>query len=309
MILAKSDRDEFEANPSLFITEIIKEYVTGNPENRLPDYDDEPIFDEPLVGFADGDDAIFQEFKKEAVVGDFHLTPREALSVHLAKQGKKLKEKQPDHVSVISFIFPITYNSRLSTRCESIIGSLRWNTAHHIGKVFVEEGLQVVVSRLEEMGYQAVAPGCTDPPVIIWSSHGWVSDWSDKHVAYAAGLGTFSLNGGLITPRGKAVSCGSLITDLALPPTPRTYDNHMAYCLFYQNGSCKRCIKRCPSGALSEQGYDVSKCYNYNENTLFDIVKGSSRTGYPDDHIICGLCETKVPCEDRIPPQINTLNM
>ena len=73
MTLDKSDRDRFEADPSLFIKEIIRKYITGNPDNRLPDHDNEPIFDEPLVGFADGDDPIFQEFKKEAVIGEFDI--------------------------------------------------------------------------------------------------------------------------------------------------------------------------------------------------------------------------------------------
>ena len=53
------DREQFEANPDLFIEKAIKEYVANSPSNRLRVFNDYPIFDEPLVGYADGDDTIF----------------------------------------------------------------------------------------------------------------------------------------------------------------------------------------------------------------------------------------------------------
>ena len=61
--VARSVRERFEDDPSLFLENAIKQYVTDNPSNRLQSFDGEPIFDEPLVGFADGDDPIFQEYK------------------------------------------------------------------------------------------------------------------------------------------------------------------------------------------------------------------------------------------------------
>jgi len=38
---------------------------------------------------------------------------------------------------------------------------------------------------------------------------GPASSWSERHAAYAAGLGTFSLNDALITPKGIAHRLGS----------------------------------------------------------------------------------------------------
>ena len=318
MMPLEINQDKFNENPLLFLEEWITKLVLGNQNNRLLAYDNDPIFDEPLIGVADGDDIIFREFKKEIIIGDFHLTPREALRVYRIRQGKTVNEKRPRRISVISCIFPTNINSRLSSRRESFSGSARWNAVQVSGKVFTDDVvLRSLVSLLEDLGYQAVAPCCTYPEIEVQSSHGIVSDWSEKHIAYAAGLGTFSLNGGLITPLGKAVNLGSIITDLALPITPRPYNNHMAYCLFYQNGSCKRCIKRCPSGSISEQGYDANKCSDYNSGVPLDIVRNSDGEGYTGSHIgdfeqihhkgfLCGLCETKVPCEGRIPPPINT---
>jgi len=308
MVAVKPSKKRFEKNPSFFLDEVVKEYVISSQKNRLQTYNNDPIFDEPLVGFANGDDAIFREYKNETIIGDFHLTPSEALSTYLIRQKKQVGKKQPQQLSVISIIFPFSHKNRLSTRHESVIGSERWNMAHNLGGELIEGSLQYIVSLLEELGYQAVAPFCTKPEVIISSPRGPVSDWSEKHAAYAAGLGTFSLSGSLITPRGKAILCGSLITDLILPPTPRTYENHLAYCLFYRDGSCRRCMKRCPSGAINEQVNDNNKCLEYHENTLSQIAKNLGREQHTDDHIICGLCETKVPCEDRIPPSRATKN-
>lgn len=303
-MITEKDRDQVKENPSLFIEKTIKDYVASNSNSCLPDSDNEPLFDEPLIGYADGDDEIFYEFKKDILIGDFHLTPQEALTLYMKRQGKKISDTLPEHLSVISAIFPFTKNIKKSNRDESQIGSLIWNKAHNWGFPFMEECMQYLANQLEDLGYIAVVPSYTKPMVEIMSKHGITSDWSEKHIAYAAGLGTFSLSGGLITPKGKAVGCCSLITDLVIPATPKPYKTHTAYCPFYLDGSCGQCIKRCPSGAISENGYDAFRCFEYNTKILKKIIKETCREGYPDEHIICGLCESMVPCENRIPAKI-----
>ena len=111
-----------------------------------------------------------------------------------------------------------------------------------------------IVALLEELGYQSVAHLNVESNLFLWDSHGGgpTIDLSERHAAYAAGLGTFGLNSDLITPKGLAVQCGSVITDLVVPPTPRIYDNHYSNCLYYWNGSCQCCVCRCPSGAINE---------------------------------------------------------
>ena len=47
---------------------------------------------------------------------------------------------------------------------------------------------------------------------------GFASTWSERHAAYASGLGTFGLSDGLITPRGQAMRCGSVVARIAVPP-------------------------------------------------------------------------------------------
>ncbi len=40
--------------------------------------DDSPIFEAPLVAFADGDDPLFYEYK-DRIIGPLHMIPREII--------------------------------------------------------------------------------------------------------------------------------------------------------------------------------------------------------------------------------------
>ncbi|MBS4021539.1 MAG: hypothetical protein KGZ79_03830 [Dethiobacter sp.] len=124
---------------------------------------------------------------------------------------------------------------------------------------------------------------------------GLASTWSERHAAYAAGLGTFSLTDGLITARGMAHRCGSIITDLVLEPTRRDYAGPYGYCLHYRDKSCGICIDRCPGGAITENGHDKDLCEAY----VRKQVRSEERSGVKIAG--CGLCQTNVPCEREIP--------
>ena len=90
---------------------------------------------------------------------------------------------------------------------------------------------------------------------------------------------------------------GSVIARVGLPASPRPYNDHHAYCLFFVDGSCKKCIERCPVQALSEAGHDKPKCLAFLKPGTVDYVKQA----YGFDGYGCGLCQTKVPCEAGIP--------
>ena len=44
----------FQSNPARFIGESVKDFARSSPMNKLRAFGGTPIFDEPLVGFADG---------------------------------------------------------------------------------------------------------------------------------------------------------------------------------------------------------------------------------------------------------------
>ena len=119
---------------------------------------------------------------------------------------------------------------------------------------------------------------------------------------YAAGLGTFGLSDGFITPRGIAMRCGSVVTNLPLAVTPRDYTSHTANCLYLSEGTCGVCAERCPAGAITrEGGHDKLKCQEFTYGTLRPLFAEYGVEGERGAGIGCGLCQTGVPCEAGIP--------
>jgi len=286
----------FEMETAQFIEQEIKEFVRTSPANRIPFIKDYIIFDEPLVKFADGDDTIFAEYK--TIIAPTHLTPGEAL----AKAYSKSPEDMPAPFSVISWILPITDKTRKSNRGETLVPSRLWSHTRWYGEKFNDALRRHVVEILTEMGYLAVAPMLQSYFKIEYKNineKGYYSNWSERHIAYVAGLGTFSLSDGFITERGIAHRCGSVVTNLVLPASPRTAQSPYSNCLFYVNGECKDCIARCPAGAITEKGHDKIKCEAY----LHGIGYLRGLKEYDDDVTVagCGLCQTNVPCESCNP--------
>ncbi len=117
-------------------------------------------------------------------------------------------------------------------------------------------------------------------------------------MAYAAGHGTFSLTDALITARGLAHRCGSVVANVEFEPSPRSYSHHLEYCRHYRTGDCGICIKRCPAGAITQAGHDRVKCWEHLSVTQMDWLK---RPGYIGIYAGCGLCQTGTPCESGIP--------
>lgn len=302
MNLASQEAREFKANPARYIKKAIKKYTATSPLNRLPDYNDEPVIAEPLVGFADGYDPIFDEFKKDSIIGSSHLTPLEALKAYSEKQKKPVTDNQPAALSVISVAFTLTKETRLSNNSKSRLAAPRWRYAYGHAFGLMGETLTHIVSLLESSGCQAVAPVCTRPMPFLISSDGLpYTDWSEKHAAYAAGLGTFGLNTSLITSSGVSAHLGSIITDLVLKASPRAYDNHRAYCLHFLDGSCGKCAEHCPSGAVTTGAFSGKKCMNYTMNDLQKLSRELEGELKPGDHPMCALCQIRVPCEAGIP--------
>jgi len=291
-------KERFDKNPERFIEKAIRNFVKTSPLNRLESFGGEPIFDQPLVGFADSDDPLFAEYKK--VVYELHLSPKEMLTLHLAET---LKDEAPQlaDVSVISFVLHINRNTLSSNAQQKEGPSLRWNHTRWKGQDFITGLSTYLVSLLEAMGAHALAPEISPYFKILQVSDGFTSNWSQRHIAYAAGLGTFSLNEGFITSKGLAMRCGSVAAGIKLQPSIKPYEHHLANCLFYANGKCGKCIHRCPGGAISEKGHDKLKCFNVLFVKQKPWAEGAYGSGYIGSYAGCGLCQTGVPCERRIP--------
>lgn len=277
---------------SRFVIDEIRSFARTSPANRLPESGDDAIFDEPLVHIADGEAPLFTEYK--AIIDPTHLTPREALAL---AAGKTLSEL-PDRLSVISWVLPITEKTRRTNRQETTVPSRAWSYTRWYGEKFNDALREHVMAVLTRRGYLVAAPAIASHFESGRNEKGRFSNWSERHIAYAAGLGTFSLSDGFITERGIAQRCGSVVTDLALPASRRTAGDHLSNCLFYVNNKCRACIARCPTGAITEAGHNKDLCSDY-MNVEINYLKEEYGVGVQG----CGLCQTRVPCEFRNPAE------
>jgi epoxyqueuosine reductase QueG len=237
------------------------------------------IFGQPLIGFAAAGDRYFAGLKKPGVVGPHLLLPAEWL-----QQAK----------TVISIFFPFTEEVRAANRRDTNWPSETWLHGRIEGQALILDLCTYIETLLRQEGYETLVPALDsrflgrDPGVKDKSRQAYYSsNWSERHAAYAAGLGTFGLSRGIITRAGIAGRFGSLITQAYFEPSLRPYTGIYDYCT-----RCGACAARCPVKAISlEGGKRHPPCSEFLDRTL---TKHKPRYG-------CGKCQTGVPCESRIP--------
>ncbi|MCJ7705802.1 MAG: hypothetical protein MUO28_09740, partial [Desulfobacterales bacterium] len=223
--MTKVEKVVFLKNPDKVLEQLIKNFMNENNQNRRTQLDNGLYWEEPLVGFASGMDPLFFEYK--SIIGSFHLTPREIIAAALKEKGRELLLPEYEQVSVISWILPTAEDTRKSNRKEEKFPSKLWAYTRDFGETCNGALRRHVVGFLEDLGFVAVAP-LLMPTFRYFRDEkvGWASPWSERHIAYTCGLGTFSLNDGLITPKGMAVRIGSVVTLLKLTPSERKYGHH-----------------------------------------------------------------------------------
>lgn len=276
---------------SSWLTRVVKEFCATSPENTLNPGTGERAWEELLVGFSNGADHLYYRIKED--IGPFYITPMETF-----QQAFPEVQTRPEELTVVCWILPQTSATKVDNRQETTYPAERWVRTRHFGEMFNTILRRHIVATLQDAGFAAKSP--VDTP--FWSRevsprYGLASRWSMRHAAHISGLGTFGLCDGLITPRGKAVRVGSVVARIAIPPTVRPYTDHHEYCLHFSQNTCRKCLKRCPAGAITEAGHDKDKCRDH----LLKVAAHYGRNGFHFDKYGCGLCQTGVPCESRIP--------
>lgn len=294
----KEDKIILLKNPNKLMEQLIKNFIKENEQNLRTQLDQGIYWDEPLVGFASGMDPLFFEYK--TIIGSFHLTPREVIAGALKEKGRGLLLSEIEQISVISWVLPTSEDTRKSNRKEQQFPSKLWAYTRDFGETCNDALRRHVVGFLEDLGYLAVAPVLSPTFQYLRDEKaGWASPWSERHVAYTCGLGTFSLNDGFITPKGMAIRIGSVVTLLKLAASERKYHHHKENCLLFRNEECGKCIQRCPAGSITEKGHDKDKCREYVNSEPLKAKR--LEYGLQNPPPACGLCQTAVPCEFEIP--------
>jgi len=258
------------------IKKFAKEFQTDDPTNRIPaslaknpEYINRMIYDGVLVGVAAADDEVIASLRDNEKA-NIDMTPPE--------------EWLPGAKSVISVFMPF---SRWITD-ENVGGdwpSDAWFHGRIEGQSALNRFIQLLTDQLREEGYESIVP-TLDPRFKVDKSK-CASNWSERHVAYAAGLGTFGLSRGIITELGMAGRFISLITNQNLDPTPRPYAQLYEYCI-----KCLSCAGNCPVDAIS--------IAHLKDNKLCDAFVDKVRLR-EEPYYGCGKCQSGVPCAFGIP--------
>ncbi len=232
----------------------------------------------PLVGFADASHPYILNLKK--LVGSNHGMPREVLD---------------DAAIVIAYYVPFTKELAKTNKNGSELASREWAVAYEETNAMFKELNSYIIEKIEAHGFRADI----SPKTATFSLTELKSDWSYRHFAYAAGLGTFGLNNMLITKSGCCGRYNTIVTNLNVEPDAPVEEE---YCLYKKNGTCAVCVKHCPTGALQKDNYDRHLCY-----TLL-MKNAAIHTGLGDSYMdekgnansigsdVCGKCVTQSPC-------------
>ena len=238
------------------ISGLVQEYVAKYPKQRgVPD-----IWRKPIIGFADAYDPYIQQLPQ--VVAEHHHLPQDFME---------------SPTIVIAYFIPFTEElASTNVGREDKTASEEWARAYKDTNQMMGELSEYLAEKLCEMGYRAAVPGWEMSRELL------KSDWSQRHVAYAAGLGTFGINNMLITEKGCCGRYHSIVADIPVEPDQRPKGEN---CLYKSKGICKKCISNCFSGALTADGFDRRKCYEACQR---------NKALYGLD--ICGKCDTDIPC-------------
>lgn len=280
------------AQDRLRMIENIVADFSSSPANTMGYPSVEPAWDNPRLAVARGDDPLFAWLKSD--IGPFLWTPEEAFA--LAFPGDPLPG---DRLSVICWVLPQTARTRADQGCQQEVPAERWARSRFYGEAFNYQLRLHLAMQLCAAGFRAAAPETLPAFSAKCQSarYGLAADWSERHAAWVAGLGTFGLSDGLITEFGKAVRFGSVVAAIDLPVTARRYRGHQDWCLWHAKGTCSACIQRCPAAAINESGHDKELCQQYISSVTVPFVNRYYATGASP----CGLCQVDIPCEFQRP--------
>lgn len=177
------------------------------------------------------------------------------------------------------------------------LASPQWAESYELTNAMFGRLNEHIIKTINSMGYEASEASEAG----IFYRDEVISHWSFRHLAYAAGLGTFGMNNMLITEKGCSGRYNAIVTNLEIEPNSPQKEEA---CLYKKDGTCGVCMKRCPAGALSKNGFNRHKCYDQClKNAKIYNNFGSSYGGDGEEYgsEVCGKCIVGMPCAHEKP--------
>ncbi len=255
----------------------MKNCIINSIKNYVANYHDtkntKTKWREPVIGFADAHNPKFAKLK--TIISDTHALPSDLI---------------PDAKSIIVFFLPFEKDI-IESNIKEFQSSVAWDIANIETNNLIADLNLLLNEILVKEGYNSTIL----PATYNYDGELLLSDWSHRHVAKIAGVGTFGINNMLITEQGCCGRIGSVITTI---PLEADEELMVENCLFKHNGTCGICVKHCVANAIStENGYpyvDRQKC----NLQVYDGLVPEYDIGVGD---ACGKCMSGVPCSYRNP--------
>jgi epoxyqueuosine reductase QueG len=209
---------------------------------------------------------------KQSVSAD-HLMPCDVLS---------------DAKSIISFFVPFHKNIVLSNINGTIV-SAEWALTY----IKTNDLIKTISDKIEELMEQNGYKVGKIPATHNFDKDKLISNWSHRHIAYIAGIGSFGINNMLITNNGCCGRFGSIIINYELEMYKKNIEVK-ENCLNKINGTCGICQKKCMINAYENNNYDRRKCYE----KCLENAEYHKEIGYAD---VCGKCLVGLPCSMNNP--------
>jgi epoxyqueuosine reductase len=248
--------------------------IDEETRNKLPDGFGDVLrfYLPPVIAVGSASDPGFKKLREPGVVGPHHMLPADWL---------------PEAKTVISIFLPYTTRIIKTNTADKRDPSWEWLFGRIEGQAHLLATAELVRDTLVEQGFRALLPytdkrmmarvsPMQDLPIPVFSSN-----WSERHVGYVTGLGTFGRMTNFVTKLGTCGRLISVVTDWDVEPDVKDYAGIYDYC-----GECYACYRACPAEAFGDTGKDITKCAQFiREN----CAKYAPRYG-------CGKCQTGLPC-------------
>lgn len=268
-------------------TEGLACWLTSSPRNFVraedairPELAGLPLYTRPVFAVADAGDPMFAALKKPEVVGEGHYLPSDWL---------------PGAATVLTCFLPFSDRVIAANAAEPVLPADEWLHGRIEGQEMLIAFAAHAADVLKEAGYAAVAP--VDEGLTEFALRRM--NWSERHVGFIAGLGSFGMSKSFIARDGAGIAgrLTSVVTTAPLPVTPRPSDDP-----YYLCKRCGKCAANCPVHAIDpsrpmHEAKDHVPCaaFCHDHAREFTLPSGGKKLRYG-----CGKCQVNVPCGRKI---------
>jgi epoxyqueuosine reductase QueG len=249
------------------IIELIKSTIT----NYYKKSNIQNMWKEPIIEIISANNEKIDSLKQS--VSSEHLMPNDIL---------------PGAKSIISFFIPFKEEIIESNTIGDVV-SEKWVLSYIETNNLIKKINDEIEILMEQNGYKAGKI----PATHNFDKAQLISNWSHRHIANIAGIGTFGINNMLITKEGCCGRLGSIILNYELKEY-KDLSQVNEKCLSKKDGSCGICQKKCIANAYENGLFDRQKCYA----KLLENAEHHRKIGNAD---VCGKCMVGLPCSSKEP--------